>query len=165
MYISRFSAIVGALFFSLAGCTHQHKQSDFVSQSLQEVVAPQSRQATRAPVRSSPVQTIHPAGRSNHSPIGIIVDHDRIIIDTNQTRHFFESLSRKLDRGFKKIEQDLKKDQLQSPNDTGIIVSQDHIEIDLNKTEVFMGKWIKSMQRVGQELDNVFQELDRSLDP
>jgi hypothetical protein len=150
----------------LSGCNHQKEKADFVSQSLQEVATPQSNHAAHSTQMqpSKTVQTIAPQNAPK-SPIGIVVKDDKIIIDTQQTKAFLETLTRKLDNGFKKIEHDLRQNKIQSPNPTGISISKDRIEVDLNRTEQFMEKWIKSMESVGRELDNVFRELDRSLQP
>ena len=150
----------------LTGCGHEKEKPDFVSQSLQEVVTPPSSHSNRnAPAHPpSAAQTITPH-TAPKSPIGIVVKDDKIVIDTQQTKAFLETLTRKLDSGFKKIEHDLRQNKIQSNNPTGISISKDRIEVDLNKTEQFMEKWIKSMENVGRELDNVFRELDRSLQP
>ena len=154
------------LMVSLSGCSNKKEQTPFVSRSLQDVTRSHVRQATGKPVHPSAVpQTIHPASTSQTPPIGIVVDQNRIIIDTNQTRHFLESLTRKLDRNFKQIEQGLRKEKLQSPNETGIVITQDRIEVDLNQTQNFVNKWIRSMEAVGQQLDGIARELDKSLNP
>jgi len=157
-------ALIAPLSFS--GCSKKEDQTNFVSKSLNEVVSPQAAPVTQpAAASTTSGQTIHPAHPPQKPPIGIIVDNGRIIIDTQQTKDFLENLAQKVDSGFKKIEHDLKNGQPKTPNATGITVSQDRIEIDLNKTEKFMEKWIKSMESVGKELDNVFRELDKSLNP
>jgi hypothetical protein len=155
-----------AVLLTLSGCEDKEKKPDFVSQSLQEVVAPQPSHAaqTSRAHSTNTAQTITPQNAPK-SPIGIVVKDDKIIIDTQQTKAFLEALTRKLDSGFKKIEHDLRQNKIPSPNPTGISISKDRIEVDLNKTEQFMEKWIKSMESVGRELDNVFRELDQSLQP
>ncbi len=155
------------LLIIVSGCSQKKDQTTFVSQSLQEIVAPQTAHTTgkRASTMTAPSQTIHPANAQKVPPIGIVVDQNHIIIDTNQTKHFLESLTRKLDHNFKQIEKNLRKEKLRSPNDTGIIITQDRIEVDLNKTQNFVEKWMRSMEAVGQQLDGIAKELDKSFNP
>jgi len=152
----------------LGGCQNKEKTGDeFVSESLKELVSPSPAPTSGASRRTSipKRQTIHPVHAPKTPPIGIVVDQNRIIIDTNQTRRFLESLTRKLDRNFKQIEQGLRKEKLQSPNETGIIITKDRIEVDLNQTQNFVNKWIRSMEAVGKQLDGIAKELDKSLNP
>ena len=154
------------LVLGLGGCQSKKSfSSDFVSPSLQEVTPAQTtRHASRAQTPSS-AQNVHPINAPKVPPVGIIVDKNHIIIDTNQTKHFLETLTHKFDHSFKKIETALRKEKLRSPNETGIIITQDRIEVDLNKTQNFVGKWIRSMEAVGQQLDGIAKELDKSLHP
>ena len=152
---------------AVSGCNPKKEQTTFVSQSLQEVVAPQTDPVTakRASTTKTPPQIIRPAAASGTPPIGIVVDRDRIIIDTNQTRHFLESLTLRLDHNFKQIEKGLRREKLRSPNDTGIVITPDRIEVDLNKTQNFVKQWIRSMEAVGQQLNGIARELDKSFNP
>jgi len=150
------------LSYGLTGCTNKEKSNDFVSDSLKEVVNPPKTAIGNqtATAYSSPISPT-----LSKPPIGIIIEKDRIIIDTKQTRTFFESLTHKIDQSLQKIENDLNKKRIRSPEESGIVITPNRIELDVNKTEKFIENWIKSMESVGQELDNVFRELDRSLKP
>ncbi len=161
---SVFRKAVPALFLLLFldGCNQKKADSGFVSDALTEVIAPHVLPADPSPRTAPP--TIRPAN-TPRPPIGIEVSQGRIIIDTNQTRQFLESLTRKLDKNLHKIETDLRNGRINSPNDIGVVITPDRIEVDINQTEKFMKKWIRSMQSVGQQLENIFQELDRSLKP
>jgi len=152
--------------WGLGGCqSKETSSSDFVSHSLQEVTPTQTTHPVSRTQAPSPTQTLHPINAPKVPPIGIVVDQNRIIIDTNQTKHFLESLTQKLDHNFKQIEKRLRKEKLQSPNDTGIIITQDRIEVDVNKTQHFVEKWMRSMEAVGQQLDGIAKELDKSFNP
>ena len=152
---------------TVSGCSQKKDQTTFVSQSLQEVVASQTTHVIgkHASSTTTPPQAIHPVNASGTPPIGIVVDQNCIIIDTNQTKHFLESLTRKLDHNFKQIEKNLRKEKLRSPNETGIVITQDRIEVDLNKTQNFVKKWMHSIEAVGQQLDGIAKELDKSFNP
>jgi len=154
------------LVLGLGGCqSKKSSPSDFVSHSLQEVTPAQTTHPISRTQAPSPTQTLHPINAPKVPPIGIVVDKNHIIIDTNQTKHFLETLTRQLDESFKKIETDLRQEKLRSPNDTGIIITQDRIEVDLNKTQNFVGKWMRSMETVGQQLDGIAKKLDKSFHP
>jgi len=151
---------------SLSGCSDKKDQTLFVSKSLQDVTLPQARHAAKnPPVSPATPQTIHPIHAAKTPPIGITVDQDHIIIDTRQTQRFLESLTKKIDQNFKQIEQGLRKEKLQSPNDTGIVITNDRIEVDLNKTENFVKNWMRSMESVGKQLNGIAKELDKSFHP
>jgi len=79
--------------------------------------------------------------------------------------YFDECLLSPVDQNFKQIEQGLRREKLQSPNDTGIVITNDRIEVDLNKTENFVNKWMRSMEAVGKQLDGIAKELDKSFHP
>jgi hypothetical protein len=147
-----------ALMLLVGGCDHQDERPDYLSKSLEEVARPQSTATPPAPSDRSAGST-----NASTSPIGITVDRDKIIIDTRQTRAFFESLAHKLDSSFKRLEHDLNRTRTPAPNPVGITVTNDRIEIDLNKTERYMQQWIKGMERVGREMDGLFRQLDRAL--
>ncbi len=151
----------------LSGCQDKTK-SDYVSDSLKEVVAPQKEHTSQpqAPKKEPAARTVDAINSPTAvPPIGIKVNKDQIIIDTDQTKKFMESLTKKIDRSFKKVASDLKKNKMNSPNETGIIITKDRIEVDLNKTQKFMEKWVRSMEAVGKQLDSVAKELNKSFNP
>ncbi len=95
--------------------------------------------------------------------VGIIIEDDRIIIDTKQTKEFFKNIGKKMKKSVEKIESSLRKEKISSPNDTGIIINDDKLQIDINKTKHFMEKWMRSMESVVNELNRTMKEIEQSL--
>jgi hypothetical protein len=158
--------IIILVMLGLTGC-QEKKKTDYVSDSLKEVVVPQKAHTRQASTQTKPTPRTVTSINSPISvpPIGIKVDQNQIIIDTNQTKKFLESLTKKIDQSFKKVASNLKRNKIKTPNETGIIITQDRIEVDLNKTQKFMEKWIRSMETVGKQLDNIAKELDKTFKP
>ena len=157
------------LLLAINGCQKKEKSKDeFVSQSLKELAAPAPKTMRSLSPKTSAIsspQAIHPIHAPKTPPIGIVIDQDHIIIDTGQTKQFLESLTHKLDRSFKQIEQGLRKEKLNAPNETGIVITKDRIEVDINQTQNFVNKWIRSMESVSKQLDGLAKELDKSFKP
>jgi len=93
------------------------------------------------------------------SKIGITVEEDKITIDTNQTKDFFQNIGQKLGDKLKKITQDLEKGMLDE-KDAGVKIDETHINIDLNKTKDFLNAWGQKMQGFVREFDDMAKEID-----
>lgn len=95
--------------------------------------------------------------------LGITVEGGKIIIDTRQTKDFFHGIGEKIKDSASRIEESLKKEKVESPDETGISITETTIHIDLNKTKNFMKKWIKSMETVVKEIDETMSDIEKSL--
>ncbi len=93
------------------------------------------------------------------SKVGITVQNNTIIIDTNKTKNFFESVGKNLGEKLKKMTQDLEKGMLNDKN-AGVDIDEKHINIDLNKTKDFLEAWGKKMQGFVKEFDDMAKEMD-----
>ena len=91
--------------------------------------------------------------------MGINMNAGTIIIDTNKTKDFFNSLNKKMETQMKKISDDLQKGILDAAEE-GIQINDDQINIDLNKTRNFLEIWGKKIQTFAKEFDNVAKSLD-----
>ncbi len=148
----------------ISGCQNKKKPADH-NNTLQinknSATHTGSIQPTHKKQPQQSTISITPADRKN--PLGIEIRNGKIIIDTNQTKNFLDSVGRQLDNGFRKIEKDLRKNQIKTPNETGVIITDDKMEIDLNKSRNFMKKWMKSMEGVAKELDRTMRDIEKSL--
>jgi hypothetical protein len=96
------------------------------------------------------------------SNVGIQVDKNKIIIDTNKTRDFFQKLGKTFENKIKKITQEIEKGVIDEQG-AGIKIDETHINIDLNKTKDFLEQWGKKMQGFVKEFDGMAKEMDKSI--
>jgi len=97
------------------------------------------------------------------SKIGITIEEDKIIIDTNATKDFFKNIGKDIRSKLKKITQDLEKGTIQE-QDAGIKIDKTHINIDLNQSKIFLEGWAKKMQDFVQAFDGIDKSMDTKSD-
>ncbi len=93
------------------------------------------------------------------SKLGVTVEENKITLDIDKTKDFFETFAKDLNTKLKKITEKLQDESLME-KDAGIQVDETHINIDLNKTKDFLKEWKKKMQRFIKEFDDIAQELN-----
>jgi len=146
---------VSLSFLLLTGCqecdTKTHAETAKISKPLQ-------KKMQQNPTPSSPSHQ-----KNSSYGLGIIIEDDKIIIDTAQTKTFLKDIEQKIQNSFQRIEKNLRKEQIKSPDETGIVITDTTLKIDLNKTKNFMEKWIHSMESVAREINNTMQEIEQSL--
>jgi len=90
--------------------------------------------------------------------MGLQVRDGQIILDTEKSRKFFESLGRSIKEnihhGVKKAEE-----KMPSGEDLGIHVDDKKVVIDLNRTKNFMKEWVETMEVLGRELNRSLAPL------
>jgi len=151
--------------FLLLGCQEspeekpQHNRAK-ISKPLQQTLQQNGTPVATASNTATPQQQ-----RAAHhlSPLGIEVDDGRIIIDTKQTKAFLQEIGQQMNRSLKRIEKNLRKEQIHSAEETGIIITDTSIQVDLNQTRHFMERWIRSMESVAKEIDHTMKEIEKSL--
>jgi hypothetical protein len=148
---------------SLVGC--QDKPKEPTAASTPKPGTPRQTKIKNSTPAAQPTITLsHPSPKRTAVPtLGIVVDNGKIIIDTKQTKDFLQDISQKMEKSFKRIETNLRKEQISSPNETGIIITDTSVQIDFNKTKDFMEKWIRSMESVAKEIDDTVKEIEKSL--
>ncbi len=92
------------------------------------------------------------------SKLGITVQENKITLDPQKTKDFFETFAKELNKKVKKVTEEL---QEGSPlqKDAGIQISESQINIDLNKTKDFLNNWGKKMRSFIKEFDKIAQEF------
>jgi len=156
------SILLSMSVFLVVACTDTPKEEPVSSAKTSK---PLQRKIQSNPPSAQPTITLTQPSQhgTSVSPLGIVVDDGKIIIDTRQTKAFLQGLSQQMDKGFKRIEKNLRKEQISSPNETGIIITDTSIQVDFNQTKNFMEKWIKSMESVAKEIDHTMEEIEKSL--
>jgi len=93
------------------------------------------------------------------SKVGITIEDNKITIDTNKTKDFFQNIGNKLGDKLKKITEDIQKGTIEE-KDAGVKIDETHINIDLNKTKDFLEAWGQKMQGFVKEFDNMAKEIE-----
>jgi len=106
-------------------------------------------------------QTLSPK-EEKLSKLGVTIEENKITLDTDKTKDFFESFAKELSMKLKKVTEELQDGSL-IEKDAGIKFDESHINIDLNKTKDFLNEWGKKMQGFIKEFDDIAQELNIDL--
>ena len=144
------TAVVLAILIGLAGC--QQKQEDQAAHDAK--VAQQAREALLKELK---------AKQEKFSKIGIQTTEDgKIIIDTNRTKHYFESIAETWKQKADKLAADLQKGMVDE-KEIGIEVNDTRVSVDLNKTQSFLEKWTKKMESFVKEMDETAKMLEKDI--
>lgn len=93
------------------------------------------------------------------SPVGIEIKENKITIDTNKTKDFFQQLGKNLEAKMTQLTQKLEKG-IVDEKEAGIHIDDSHINIDLNKTKDFLETWGKQLQGVVKQFGSMTKEID-----
>ena len=170
----RYLLLTLTLLLSLSGCQEQ-KQLDEEAQAKHDAqIAKQVRAEVLAELQAEKIQKreiqTQVSSREKNSlehkdaqlnQMGIHMEKDRITIDTNKTKAFFNDLSKKLDVQMKKISDDLEKGIIDT-KEAGVEINEKHIHIDLNKTQNMLEDWGKKIQVFVQEFDEISKDIENN---
>lgn len=93
------------------------------------------------------------------SLLGINIENQKIDIDLNQTKNFFENLQKSIEEKSKQIDQNIKDGKVDL-EEVGLKVDKEHISIDLKQTKNFFENLTEKLDGFVKELDNTFKGLD-----
>ncbi|PTB83659.1 hypothetical protein C9926_01735 [Sulfurovum lithotrophicum] len=149
------------LILSFTGC--QDKKNDAKAQAQHDAkIAAEARAEVRAEFEAKKKAEKEQAQAQKDTKLnqmGIDMHNGTIIIDTNKTKDFFNSLNKKMELQMKKISDDLQKGIIDIQEE-GIQVNNERITIDLNKTKNLLEIWGKKIQDFAKEFDEVAQTLE-----
>ena len=89
------------------------------------------------------------------SKLGIDIGNNKINIDMNQTKDFFNSLKSAFEGTAEKIKNDLADGNLDMQDNVGIKIDKENINIDLEKTKSFIEEFGKKIEGFLDEIDKV----------
>lgn len=144
------------LLLSFSGCEDKEKQALHDAKIAQEA---KTQLLVELKVKEEARIKVESMKKDRLSSVGISLDNDTIIIDTNRTRDFFQNIGKNIEEKLQKITKDLERGMMDD-NQTGIKISEEHINIDLNKTRDFLNSWGKKMQSLIKEVDTIAKEMD-----
>lgn len=93
------------------------------------------------------------------SKIGIHLDNNKITIDTNKTKQFFQNLGKQLEGKIGKFAQDIQ-EGIVHQKEAGVDIDNSHINIDLNQSKHFLNLWGSKMQNFAKEFDNMSKDVN-----
>ncbi len=89
--------------------------------------------------------------------LGIDISNDKINIDINQTKDFFNTLKQTFETTAQNIQKDLSEGKVDMAENVGIKIDKENINIDLEKTKSFI-------EDFGKKIENFIAEIDKSVD-
>ncbi len=91
------------------------------------------------------------------SKLGIDIGNDKINIDINKTRDFFNSLQSMLQSKADDIQKNISEGSIDMADSAGIKIDKEHIDIDLSKTKSFI-------EELGKKLESFTGEVDKAVE-
>ncbi len=89
--------------------------------------------------------------------IGIDIGSDKINIDINQTKDFFNTLMKTFEDAAQNIQKDISEGKVDMTENVGIKIDKENINIDLAKTKSFV-------EDLGKKIEGFIGELDKSVE-
>jgi flagellar motor protein MotB len=144
----------------LVGC--QQKQEDQAAHDAK--VAQQAREALLRELKAKEeAERKAQAAEGRLSYVGVTTTPDgKIIIDTNKTKSYFETVARKMKEKVDQLAKDIQKGVIEE-KEAGIVVSEERIVIDVNKTKGFMEQWAKKMEGFVKEMGQVAKAIETDM--
>jgi len=93
------------------------------------------------------------------SMLGINIANEKIDIDLNKTKSFFESLQDTLEKKSEDLSQSIKEGKVDLQDSVGIKVDDEHISLDLKKTKSFFENLTNKVEGFVKDLDSTFSEF------
>jgi len=93
--------------------------------------------------------------------IGIDIGNDKINIDINQTKDFFNSLIETFDTTAQNIQKDISEGKVDMAENVGIKIDKENINIDLAKTKNFIEELGQKMESFVGEIDKVVENISK----
>jgi hypothetical protein len=93
------------------------------------------------------------------APMGVVVYDGKLIIDTNQTKTFFQEMAATMKAKADQFAKDLEEGNINNPQ-AGIEMNQTNINIDLNKTKSFFENWEKTVEGYVKQFEAMTKQLN-----
>lgn len=95
------------------------------------------------------------------SKLGIDISNNKINIDLNQTKNFFNTLKQSFEDTAKNIQKDISEGKVDMAENVGIKIDKEHINIDLEKTKNFVEDLGKKIEGFLEEIDKTVENIDK----
>lgn len=91
------------------------------------------------------------------SKLGIDLNNNKINIDINQTKNFFNTLKQTFEHTAQNIQKDISEGKVDMANNVGIKIDKENINIDLEKTKSFV-------EDLGKKIEDFLGEIDKAVE-
>lgn len=95
------------------------------------------------------------------SKLGIDISDNKINIDLNQTKNFFNTLKQTFEDTAQNIQKDISEGKVDMAENVGIKIDKENINIDLEKTKNFVEDLGKKIEDFLGEIDKVVENIDK----
>ncbi len=95
------------------------------------------------------------------SKLGIDISNNKINIDLNQTKNFFNTLKQTFEDTAKNIQKDIYEGKVDMAENVGIKIDKENINIDLEKTKNFVEDLGKKIEGFLGEIDKAVENIDK----
>lgn len=95
------------------------------------------------------------------SKLGIDLSDNKINIDLNQTRNFFNALKQTFEDTAENIQKDISEGKVDMGENVGIKIDKENINIDLDKTKNFVEDLGKKIEGFLGEIDNIVENIGK----
>jgi len=89
--------------------------------------------------------------------IGVDISKDKINIDINQTKDFFNTLKNTFEQSAENLQKNIIDGKIDMADNVGIKIDKEHIDIDLTKTKSFI-------EELGRKIEHFLGEIDKAVD-
>ena len=89
--------------------------------------------------------------------LGIDISNEKINIDLNQTKSYFNNLKQTFEETAQNIQKDLAEGKVDMAENVGIKIDKEHIDIDLEKTQSFI-------EEIGKKIEGFLEEFDKTVE-
>lgn len=93
--------------------------------------------------------------------IGIDIGNDKINIDINQTKDFFNTLMKTFEGAAQNLQKEIAEGKVDMAENVGIKVDKDNINIDLLKTKSFVEEMGKKLEGFVGDIDKAVENIDK----
>ena len=91
------------------------------------------------------------------SKLGIDISNEKINIDINQTKNFFNNLKQTFEDTAQNIQKNISEGKVNMAENVGIKIDKEHINIDLVKTKNFV-------EDIGKKIEGFLEEIDKTVE-
>ena len=95
------------------------------------------------------------------SKLGIDISNNKINIDLNQTKNFFNTLKQTFEDTAQNIQKDISEGKVDMAENVGIKIDKENINIDLAKTQSFIEEFGKKIEGFLGEIDKAVDNIDK----
>lgn len=92
--------------------------------------------------------------------LGVDISNEKINIDINKTKSFFNNLKQTFEDTAQNIQKDLSEGKVDMKENVGIKIDKEHIDIDLVKTKSFIEELGKKIEGFLEEIDKTAEQLE-----